>query len=391
MIEVAFVSGQLGKVLYDEGGVLYAFGPASEPRRASISELREVLKTGSEYEIVSNSTIEALQGLLDDRVQKCDTLFLFVSLLDADLSLSARISVAQAVEEILCNASAHEFVSRRLMSIPMPVEARAQRHRVTGPISSFTVIKGLFDDVFDSQATLDELWGAWEETLDEYKIEDSTRPALMAHIVDSGFFLDVLRAIQSTDLHRFNSVIVEHTLRPGTSALLRTSQSVLTAFRSKVHSRFFAGSGKASQRQLRLKRVRPSIKAAVAAEPADPIEEPTFDLGGEVRIPRKTVGALEAKARVDKQIAAIRDVLFAGKNSLAERYLQELIGFQLGQGDREHAVMSLCALAAISLEANQLRWLTAFPSSRLSSAQTTPWSTRREPRFSSSGGIFIAH
>jgi tetratricopeptide (TPR) repeat protein len=355
MIEVAFVSGQLGKVLYDQGGVLYSFGPASEPRRASISELREVLKTGSEYEMVSNITVEALHDVLDDRVQKCDTLFLFLSLLDTDLSLSARISVAQAAEEILRNAGAHEFVSRRLMSIPMPVEARAQRHRVTGPISSFTVIKGLFDDVFDSQATLDELWGAWEETLDEYKIEDSTRPALVTHIVDSGFFLDVLRAIQSRDLHRFNSVIVEHTLRPQTSASLKTSQSVLTAFRSKVHSRFFAGSGKASQRQLRLKRVRPSATTAVPTEPAEAVVEPIFDLGGGIRISRRTVGAFEAKARVDKQIAAIRDVLFAGKNALAERYLQELIEFQLGQGDREHAVMSLCALAAISLDANQLQ------------------------------------
>jgi tetratricopeptide (TPR) repeat protein len=380
MIEVAFVSGQLGKVLYDQGGVLYAFGPGSEPQRASIGELCEVLRRGSEYEIVSNTGVDALKGLLQDRVQKHDTLFLSISLLDADLSLSARITVAQAVEEMLGNGEAQEFVSRRLMSIPMPVESRSHRHRVTGPISSFTVIKALFDNVFDSQSTLDELWGAWEETLDEYKIEESTRPALVTHIVDSGFFLDVLRAIQSKDLHRFNSVIVDHTLRPETSAALKTSQSVLTTFRSKVHSRFFAGSGKASQRQLRLKRVRPPVRTAVLAEPPDSAEEPMFDLGVGVRIPHRTVGAFEAKARVDKQIAAIRDVLFAGKNALAERYLQELIGFQLGQGDREHAVMSLCALAAISLDANQLQMADSLSefALKLSSDDPFVYTTRAE-------------
>jgi tetratricopeptide (TPR) repeat protein len=380
MIGLAFISGQAGRVLYDDGGELYAFGSESEPQRVSIGELRHVFKPGTEYETISETNLDVLRGLLKDRIEKHNALFLFISLLDLDLSLSTRIIAAQAAEQALEDDKYQEFVTRRVMSIPMPVESRSHRHQITGPVSSFSIIKGLLDRVFESQGTLDELWGAWGETLDEYSIEESARPMLLTHLVDSGFFWHALQAIQGKDLHKFNSLVVEHSLRPETSSALKTSQSVLTTFRSKIQSRFFAKSGKASQRQLRLKRIVSPRRIVVSGQAPNFVEDPIFDLGDELKIPRRTIGALEAKARVDKQIIAIREVLFAGKNAIAEKYLQELIEFQLGQGDREHAVMSLCALTAISLEANQLQMadrLSEF-ALKLSSDDPVVYTTRAE-------------
>ncbi len=96
--------------------------------------------------------------------------------------------------------------------------------------------------------------------------------------------------------------------------------------------------------------------------------------------PRRHVGALESKARVDKQIAAIREVLFAAKYSLAERYLEDLVSFQLGQGDREHAAMSLSALTAIALDANQFEMADRLSSYalRLTSDDRVVYTSRAE-------------
>lgn len=353
-MEAAFLSGQLGKALYAEGELLFALEPGALPRPASLGEFREVSRAGSEYELISNTSIEALRELLEDRIQKHNALFLSLGLLDVELSLSTRVVVAQAVERLLAEARVYEFVSRRLLSVPLPVESRAHRQRSMGLILTFENAKSLLDEVFDAQPALDELWGAWRETLDEYAIDESARPALAAYFVDGGFFSESIRAIRGHDLLRFNSVVVQHSLLPQASTVLKSARSFLTTFRSKVQSRIFVKSEKATQRRLALRKSAP-LPRSVAHEDRDKAaDDAVYDLGDNRKIPRRILGAFEAKTRVDKQIAAIREAIFGGKSVQAERYLQELLDFQLGQGDREHAAMSLCALTAISLEANQL-------------------------------------
>ena len=134
---------------------------------------------------------------------------------------------------------------------------------------------------------------------------------------------------------------------------MRTAQSLLTAFRSVVHSKFFADTPRAVQKPFKLKKGEPT-RPPEPIERTDTITQLIYGLDAATERPRRHVGALEAKTRVDKQISAIRELLFAGRISTAEKYLEDLLAFQLGRGDREHAAMSLCALTTIALDANQL-------------------------------------
>jgi tetratricopeptide (TPR) repeat protein len=352
LIETAFVSGRLGQAIYRVDEDLYALELGSTPRRASPAELAEVLRSGAEYQLLHRRTVDQVQDELRKLVRNYDALFLVLSLLDLETSLSARVVAAQAAEELLTEAEDREFVARRLLSLPLPIGARSHRHQIVSPWAEFEHVKPLLSEVFESQSIIDELWAGWGRALDSQVIDETTKSSLEATLVHSGFFAEATRSISAGDNHRFNSVVVQYATAPESIAELRTAQSLLMTFRSEVHSKFFGGTKRSVQKPLKLKKgERPS--SPQPGQERDAISELIDGMDATGGRSKRYVGALEAKARVDKQIGAIREVLFAGKNSTAEKYLEDLLAFQLGQGDREHAAMSLCALTAIALDANQ--------------------------------------
>ncbi|MGA7343167.1 MAG: tetratricopeptide repeat protein, partial [Terracidiphilus sp.] len=70
-------------------------------------------------------------------------------------------------------------------------------------------------------------------------------------------------------------------------------------------------------------------------------------------VQRVMLSSFEAKERVDKQIQQIKELLTSGRVPLAERFVRELMAFQLNRDEQEYAVMSLCNLTSSALEANQ--------------------------------------
>lgn len=351
-IETAFVSGRLGQAILREGEELYTLSVNGHKRPASPAEIQEILNKGAEYEILRGESIEVVQSTLLDRVRCQNGLFLILSLLDVEVSLSTRVVAAQAAEDILGEPAAQGFLSRRLLSFALPVQVRSNRHQLTSPWAEFAHLKSLLFEVFESQPILDELWGDWYRTLDELSVAEEKRPSLEATLIHSGFFADATRTIRDKNLLGFNALVVSFATDARAVDELRNVQTVLTDFRSRVQTKFFGNARRAVQKALRLKRGE-APATTQQPEQTDAISALIYGTDEQPERPRRYVGAFEAKARVDKQISAIRDALFAGKNPTAEKYLEELLAFQLGQGDREFAAMSLSALTTISLDANQ--------------------------------------
>ena len=98
IIDTAFVSGRLGQAIYWQNDQFYAMGLYGQPRPASAAELREITALGAEYEVVREHSAENIQGQLRLLASCYNTLFLLISLLDPELSLSTRIVAAQSAE-----------------------------------------------------------------------------------------------------------------------------------------------------------------------------------------------------------------------------------------------------------------------------------------------------
>jgi tetratricopeptide (TPR) repeat protein len=356
-----------------------AFVSDGTRRPASPADLKEIASQGAEYQLLRGRSTDAIQDALCKLVANYNSLFLVLSLLDLDVPLSTRVVAAQAVEELLSSALECEFVSRRLLSIPLPLDVRSRRHEIVSPWAEFAQVKSFLGEVFESQHLLDEMWGSWRKTLDMLDADETQTRALEASLISGGFFADTVRSIRARDNLRLNSVFVERATDAETLSEMRNAQSLLTAFRAEVHSRFFATTQRAVQKPLKLKRGAAPARLERTVE-ADTAPDLAYGWGLTNERPHRYLGALEAKARVDKQISAIRDALFAGKNSTADRYLEDLLAFQLGQGDREHAAMSLCALTAIALDANQFEMADRLSEDaiKLTSDDIVAYTTRAE-------------
>jgi tetratricopeptide (TPR) repeat protein len=350
MIATAFISGRRGKAIYRKADQFYSLTYDGVSFPIGPGELSEVLDSNGDFEALQNVTLEALQQHLARSAHKQNGLFLTLSMLDSAIPLSTRVVVAQAMTALFEEEYISEFVRNRFFSRPLPVEYRSSRHEVLLPFSTFSEVHTFLHEVFECQPIIDEVRFAWDQAVEGSDIDPGGMRDIEGELVNSGLFYDVVQALIKKDIQQVNALIVQRaTLSSQNQANVRT---LLLSFRSRLQSKFFAAKDLGKQRKLKL--LSPRQKPARA--PLAGTDFITFLIENAETIPssERQLSALESKNRVDKQISAIRDMLLAGKNFLAERYVEELLQFQLGAGDREHAAMSLCSLIAISLDANQL-------------------------------------
>jgi tetratricopeptide (TPR) repeat protein len=352
VIETVFVSGRLGHAIYRADDQLFTMPLGGKPHKAVSSDLQDILVRGAEFQVLHKRTLEEIQAELEKVVGYYNALFLVLSLLDYEVALSTKLVAAQAAEELLLRSDTNNFVYQRLLSFPLPLPTRSRRHQLVSPWSDFGQLKSLLSEVFESQPILDELWAAWKKILDTQGVEPSQVSAIEATLISAGLFYDAVCAINAGDRHRLNSAFVKYATNQEILSEIGQSRTLLTSLRSVLHERFFPSTPKAFQKMLKFDK-RDPLRLVNPARGEDRISEliDGIGVGSEKRV--RHTGALEAKARVDKQITAIKEQLLVGKDAIAEKYLQELIEFQLGQGDRVHAAMSLCNLTSIAMEADQ--------------------------------------
>lgn len=348
MIEIAFISGAQGKALCRKGQDYFAVLHDGSSRPSSATELHEVARRGSEYFVFRDTTAEFVADKLHRATEQHNLLFLVLCLIDTKLSLSCRLLAAQTTEPLLANEQNVGFIANRLLSKSLPIEERNARRSVMQVAGEFPALRLLLQEIFDAQPVIDQLQYEWQQALNDSQLDATTLASVEAELVEAGFFSRVIRAISSRNLSALNEVVVGFAVSP-LPELGSQKRSILTGFRSQLERRFFSGHKKAVQGRLRLTRDSARVKVKATGDFLSHVIERAA-----VGYVDQRMNAYEAKSAVDRQIEAIREMIFAGKNSLAEKYLQDLLHFQLRQGDQEHAVMSLCSLTAISLDANQL-------------------------------------
>jgi tetratricopeptide (TPR) repeat protein len=348
MIEQAFVSGRLGKAVFSDKGILYALDRDGSLRIASQGEIQDVFLPRGEFKVVSNIQIPALEAMLSAETQRHDALFLTLSLLDSSLSLSTRIAVAQALESFFSDSGLRSITLQRVASVPLPLDVRAARKSTFNVVRSFAEIHAVLHEIFELQPVLDEVWSSW------LAVAQSDVPAqvvseIQSRFVERGLFADAAFAIRRLDPLGLNSVFVTAAVDARLGQILPNSRQVLMMFRTDLHKKYFR-----QVRQSELPGTRSSKHAAIVSRGTPDYIASLLDNIEERTIKPDRLKPFESKQRVDRQIEGIREMLFAGKTSIAEKYLEELITFQITHGEREHIVKSLCSLTAIAIEANQL-------------------------------------
>ena len=161
MIDVAFVSGQIGKAIYRDNQTYYSVEQGSTPFPIRAGEFHDILGSKHEFDLLENTDLPSVERYLELSALQHSCLFLLLTLIDYEVSLSARVVAAQASDTCLENPAVDKFVRRRLLSVPLPTQYRSHRHEILSSLSGFQVIKNLLQEVFECQPVLDQLWAEW--------------------------------------------------------------------------------------------------------------------------------------------------------------------------------------------------------------------------------------
>jgi tetratricopeptide (TPR) repeat protein len=351
MIETALISGQENRAFYKEGDVWFCLADTNK-FPAHSSQIRSVLEVGAEYVLLRNTTIETIETRLVAEKKRADGVFFTLATLDQDLTLSARVLIAQVAEELLEDPEVSNRVSDRLLSYLLPQAVRVSRHNLTSLISNFARLQALLRETFDAQPVIAELQSLWRESTSDISPFQEELQSIEAELIESGLFARVVRSIQKMDLAALNAALVTATLQFSDNAMMK---SRLLSFRSKIQDTYFSGSSRKRQARLPLRYQTNSVAEQIRSSTPEDLIREAIDHDQPAH---PTLGAFKSKARVDKQIKAIRDMLFADKMARAESYTADLVRFQLQQAEKGYAAKSLCHLTQISLEANQFVFAT---------------------------------
>lgn len=371
MSNYSYVSGRLGKALVVLNGHRVIIDDSdAAPREPNRADLNQLFSENAEVLPFQPDSLQTARSKLNEEILFQDALFLFLSCCDSDLPLSTRIMCAQELEPILENQALARRLNYRLICKPMPLATRAKRHETVTLFSSFDVLAKSLSHVFRLQEWCDEVAAAWQDAAKT--LHPAKAAELEAELIEDETFAAIVEAASTGELHRFNAELISMSLRnrdpeissAAKEALLRTGEILRSRLRPRLRE----------QRQIAHKQRRhrhppqnPDRISAAMQKAGE--QEPQFKLS-----------SVEAKSSVDKQLDGISDALFKGRDDLAERFIADLVAFQLTNSEKEHLAKSLCNLAAVSLDANNLEMADRLSNHALSIGVNDPtvYTTRAE-------------
>ncbi len=340
----AYVSGRLGKALLVSTERRWIIDRDLRRHEPYFGELNELLSETAEVKSFWVHSEEHALECLKGEILFQDALFLFLTSCDSDLSLSTRLMCAQELEQLLEDEPLTERLVSRLLARPMPASVRANRRQTASYFESFNLLSVCIRRVFGLQEACDEMRAIWE--LVAAKLPAEQAADLEAEFIEDGTMASIVVALSKRDLHSFNAEFVSQSVRRREPSLDQAARWVLSEIRSAL--RPLLSRRVEHQRALPLK----DRRCRHSGEDVDVIGQATARRREEESPSRLT--SFEAKTQVDKQIVAITNEFFKGREDLAEKYIADLVNFQLSHSDREHLAKSLSNLSALALDANRL-------------------------------------
>jgi tetratricopeptide (TPR) repeat protein len=354
MIQQAFISGQIGQVIYTENDryfVLHAEHP-EEPVECRPMDISTFFNYGAEFTTLSGPRLDLahIKSQLETQRQAYRALTFIIAGMDEELDYESRAGAIEAAERLIKEEATHWMVSARMLARPLPGEADIEFAVDIAIRSDCTSVGILYQKIIDSELAIIFLNETWLEAVPEYFPSDDEQFEFERTLIDLGGFAEMGSALATHNLNALNSVVVKYGQRPELNSKPRQGLFILNDLRTRLTNKWSVALTKSKTRK---KDLRSIIEPEQIAEDSDQTHEIRAAFKHRRENPRsRTFSADEAKNKVDHQIEAISQLIERGNISRADRYLRDLINFHLEHSEREHLGMSLCSLAKVAIDAN---------------------------------------
>ena len=354
MIEEVFISGQLGKAFYKENDLYFSLN-AEEKNRSKECRSGEVfsfLKSGFELEVTQDKyvNIDQIRSALVTSHVAHRALTLTIGGLDSELSDDTRLLSIEAAEELLNDDYINNFVKRRLLAFPLPKQADINGAILFSNQTGAKTVYSIFDKVATAQNFIKKLTDICNEVMLRFFDTDEERENAIRILIGIGFFGDVISSIAFENAEKLDSLIISYGLNPEFKKKVNKGIQILNQIKKLISSEI--GLEAEKTRYIRdEKKYKPAKKKTPTI---DRIYEliTTFKKGERNRKKEK-LSSIEIKEKVDKQIDAIKNLICRGKLLQANKYLYDLIKYNLTYSNREHVAKTLCNIATAAMNYNK--------------------------------------
>ncbi len=342
----ALISGRVGRAVVEDERDLVSVVPSFPDRLTSESELAEFVNLGTSLEVVEvNSLAEAAHATAAAK-QIEDLLFLTLSSLNPDLTLTSRVACAAYLDDVI-DSSVRMKLLNRLLSAPLPPNVRASQRSLLEIITPFPQLDALVQEVFASQEAVETVEGAFAQAIKD--ILPNRRTEFKAELDHLETYSQLVLAINQGDRDALNRVVV--------SALFELNKTDLAFSANLVFSTVAAALRRGLRVATRPKRTLDLFgRAEMRGIRSKTSTQATVDdlLASDTENSFSKLSVFETKTNIDKQLEGIRKQILDGRADLVTRYVTDLVRFKLTHSERVHLGKSLCLLATVSLAANQL-------------------------------------
>lgn len=329
----AVISGQLGRAVVVNGDRLRLLDLADNegPREFSSVNLNYLLQGATDLLSVEADTEEKIFGLLDDEWKKDKALLLFLILIDSSEHGENRFEAAEALSELIENDGALSFIFYRLSSTPLPQIASIDEAIKFS--DDFAAVKSLIEAIQELQPSIETCREAWNG-LDSSLFKDlQERDLFEQRATDIGLFYKFSAAIAANDAQAFTTAQFDaHTDKVLSD--LWGNRDIIKQWSSQL----VPGSTKILHEE--------SIAGFLA-------DEHDSYAGDEAAVYARQEPAHEAFRKVTTQIDEIKTLIRKLDIDKAQKFINQLISYQISHGDQNYAAKSLCNIASYAVDTYQ--------------------------------------
>jgi len=324
----ALISGQAGVAVLIHGDTVASF-TIDEP-----DVLVELSSSAIPYIFSQVTDLVEVRGLSKEKALaelkiawgKDRILQLTLLLLNSEDTEEVRTSAAECIEEFLTNSELKNFLLDRLFMAPSPIigctaEAIgiASRANLTHVVDALSHVERYQDEIRRCRLAWDSIpFDAFRDT--------ETRKHFEYVAVTSGAFRRF--AETANERKKFDSALMQALQE---LHKLPNSRTVLVSW---------------------TKSFRPQHSKSVSKQIEEEVELSSTTISDKREFRPRRMSAKDALENVIKQKEAIVHLIKRGDIGRARRYVDQLVQFQIGNGDDKYAVMSLCDLAQQAKEAS---------------------------------------
>jgi tetratricopeptide (TPR) repeat protein len=352
MIQQAFISGQIGQVIYTDDDRYFVLNveQLEEPIECRPMDLSMFFNYGAEFTTLSGAQLDLsqLRNQLVVQRQAYLALTLIISGMDEELDDESRTAALEAAERHLAEEFAHRFVRARMLGRPLPEEADIEPALNIAVRCAATSVADLYLNIIDCKQAIDLVYQTWVEAAPDYFSSFDERIEAERLLIDLGVFAEMASDLAAGNLKALSSVVITYGQRPEISKL-RQGVLILNDLKTRLAKKWAVP---LTKNRIGKKERRIMAETEQVGQGADPVREILARFKHRKEHPRsRTLSADEAKNKVDHQIEAIGKLIQQGNINRANRYLRDLIDFHVEHSEREHLGMSLCSLAKVAIDA----------------------------------------